>query len=67
MKKKYMKPTMREFRIQHHRIICASPPESLNNRFVMRPAAHDSDAGGMGSSTRGGRGFIYEVHFEETA
>ena len=38
MKKKYMKPTMREFRIQHHRIICASPPASppqiQNNRFV---------------------------------
>ena len=44
MKKKYMKPTMREFRIQHHSIICASPP---NNRFVDDPDWKWDEGGGQ--------------------
>lgn len=43
MKKKYMKPTMREFRIQHHRIICDSPP----NRFVDDPDWKWDEGGGQ--------------------
>ena len=47
MKKKYMKPTMREFRIQHRRIICASPPKSQNNRFVDDPDWEWDEGGGQ--------------------
>ena len=49
MKKKYMKPTMREFRIQHHRIICASPspPKIQNNRFVDDPDWNWDEGGGQ--------------------
>ena len=48
MKKKYMKPTMREFRIQHHRIICSSPPPlaSPPNRFVDDPDWKWDEGGG---------------------
>ena len=46
MKKKYMKPTMREFRIQHHRIICASTLERQNNRFVDDPGWNWDEGGG---------------------
>jgi hypothetical protein len=47
MKKKYMKPTMREFRIQHHRIICTSPPQIQNNRFVDDPDWKWDEGGGQ--------------------
>ena len=47
MKKKYMKPTMREFRIQHHRIICDSPLASPPpNHFVDDPDWKWDEGGG---------------------
>lgn len=47
MKKKYMKPTMREVRIQHHRIICTSPPERRKNRLVDDPDWKWDEGGGQ--------------------
>ena len=38
---------MREFRIQHHRIICASPPASLPNIFVDDPDWKWDEGGGQ--------------------